>query len=106
METIIIFWLASINFVLCFVLSSYRSMAAATFEVIWLEGLLVELGASVSRHVTLYCDRKGAIQIASNPIYHERTKHIEIDCYFVREKIKEGLTQTEHIGTKEQLADL
>ncbi|XP_018633968.1 uncharacterized mitochondrial protein AtMg00810-like [Nicotiana tomentosiformis] len=63
--------------------AEYRSMAAVAAEVTWLSGLLDELGISISKPIQLFCDNKAAIQIAENPIFHERTKHIEIDCHFV-----------------------
>ncbi|XP_015166313.1 uncharacterized mitochondrial protein AtMg00810-like [Solanum tuberosum] len=62
--------------------AEYRSMAAVTAEIIWLTGLLRDLGVVLSSPVGLFCDNKAALQIANNPIFHERTKHIEIDCYF------------------------
>ena len=86
--------------------AEYRSMAAAVSEIIWLVGILKELNVNIETPVKLHCDNKAAIQISANPIFHERTKHIEIDCHFVREKIKNGLIQTEYVNTKEQLADL
>lgn len=81
-------------------------MATAMVELVWLQGLLQELGAQIELPMELYCDNKAALQIAFNPIYHERTKHIEIDCHFIREKIQEGLVKTEYIASKEQLADI
>ena len=56
--------------------------------------------------INLHCDSKASIQIAENPIFHERTKHIDINCHFVREKLQQGLIKTHHIGTREQPADL
>jgi len=81
-------------------------MANAVAEVVWLVGLYKELKVELELPVKLFCDSKAALQIAANPIYHERTKHIEIDCHFIREKIQEGLIQTDHVPSKMQLADI
>ncbi|XP_016512829.1 putative mitochondrial protein AtMg00810 isoform X1 [Nicotiana tabacum] len=86
--------------------SEFRNMAATVAEVTWLVGLFGELGIAVTNPVQLFYDSKAAIQIATHPIFHERTKHFDIDCHFVREKIQSGQIQTQHIGTKEQPADL
>nr|XP_033512826.1 uncharacterized mitochondrial protein AtMg00810-like isoform X1 [Nicotiana tomentosiformis] len=86
--------------------SEFRSMAATVAEVTWLVGLFGELGIGVNTPVQLFCDSKAAIQIAAHPIFHERTKYFDIDCLFVREKIEGDQIQTQHIGTKEQPADL
>ena len=56
--------------------------------------------------VRMISDSKAAIQIVVDPIFHERTKHFDIDCHFVREKICQGMLKTEHINTKDQLADV
>lgn len=86
--------------------AEYKGMATAVSEIIWLTGLLKELNINIDIPVKLHCDGKAAIQISANPIFHERTKHIELDCHIVREKIKDGLVHAEHTNTKEQLADL
>lgn len=86
--------------------AEYRSLAAEAAEVTWLVGLLQELDIEIHQPIDIYCDSKAALQIAANPIFHERTKHIHIDCHFVREKIKNGLLPPHHISTKLQLADL
>lgn len=86
--------------------AKYRSLAAAAAEIIQVLGLLKELQISIHVPVTLYCDSKAALQIAANPIFYEWTKHIKIDCHFVREKIKACLISPQHISTNLQLANL
>ena len=67
--------------------AEFRSMASVVAEVTWLIGLYKEMGINIEVPICLYCDSKAAIQIAANSIFHERTKHIDIDCHFVRDKI-------------------
>nr|KYP55800.1 Retrovirus-related Pol polyprotein from transposon TNT 1-94 [Cajanus cajan] len=62
-------------------------MASATCELIWLKQLLKELRFGKVTQMTLICDNQAALHIASNPVFHKRTKHIDINCHFIREKI-------------------
>lgn len=81
--------------------SEYHSMALATREIKWLRRLLRDLGAKQTRPSKLFCDSKSAIYIAANPVFHERTKHIESNCHQVRDAIEEGLLETIHVRTTE-----
>lgn len=87
--------------------AEYRAMAAATSEINWLRLLLQELGFNSNNRATqLFCDNQAAIQIASNLVFHERTKHIEVDCHFIREKILNKIIETPYIRSSDQLADI
>lgn len=86
--------------------AEYRSLATTVAELIWLYGLLTKVDTKPQLPINIYSDSKAAIQIAANPVYHERTKHIEIDCHFVRERIQQGLVITKYIATTYQSADI
>ncbi|XP_019196175.1 PREDICTED: uncharacterized protein LOC109190179 [Ipomoea nil] len=77
--------------------AEYRAMALATCELMWLKHLLQELQCGKVAQMTWICDNQAALHIASNPIYHERTKHIEVDCHFIREKIVSGCIKTNFV---------
>jgi hypothetical protein len=65
-------------------------MAHTATELIWLQYFLHESGFSASNPIPLSCDNQATIHIASNLVFHERTKHIEVDCHYVRDKILDG----------------
>ena len=65
-------------------------MALAACELTWLKHFMIELGIDVSAPMEMFCDNQAAIHIAANPVFHERTKHIEVDCHFIRDKVTSG----------------
>ena len=86
--------------------AEYRALAATVCEIQWLTFLLKDIHTASPLPVSLYCDNNSAIHIAQNPSFHERTKHIELDCHLVREKLHTGLIHLLPISTKLQLADI
>nr|KYP74427.1 Copia protein [Cajanus cajan] len=81
-------------------------MAAAASEVTWLQQLLKQLQIGDTQGNKLICDNETALYIASNPVFHERTKHIEIDCHFIREKVLSREITTEFVHSSDQLVDV
>jgi hypothetical protein len=86
--------------------SEYKALANASVQLIWIQSLLRELRVSLPRAPFLYCDNIGATYLTSNPIYHARTKHIEIDYHFVLDQVADKYLKVKFISGKDQLADV
>jgi histone deacetylase 1/2 len=71
--------------------AEYKSLANATAEIMWVQTLLDELGVSQSKAAVLWCDNIGATYLSANPVFYARTKHIEVDYHFVRERVARKL---------------
>ena len=84
----------------------YRAMASTCCEITWLFYLLEDFRIQHTKATLMYCDNKAALHIATNPVFHEHTKHIEVDCHLIREKIQVGMIKTSHVRTDLQLADI
>ena len=67
--------------------AEYKAVADATAEIIWVQSLLRELRVPSVHSPVLWCDNIGATYLSSNPVFHARTKHIEVDYHFVRERV-------------------
>nr|GEU79068.1 hypothetical protein [Tanacetum cinerariifolium] len=87
-------------------LTEYRNMATTTCKLLWLSFLLKDLHIPVKLLITLFCDNKFAQQIAANPCFHERAKHMDIDSHLTRDKVHDGFLQTAFIPSYLQLADI
>ena len=81
-------------------------MSLACSKIIWLRGSLAELDFSETDPTPLHADNTSAIQITANPVYHERTKHIEVDCYSIREAFEARVITLPHISTDLQIDDI
>ena len=84
--------------------SEYKAVANAIAELMWMQTLLKELNVKSPRAARLWCDDLRAKYLSSNPVFHARTKHIEVDFHFVRENLKRQL-EIEYVLTGDQIAD-
>jgi len=86
--------------------AEYKALADGTAEVIWLQYLLTDLQIPTASAPIIWCDNLGATYLSANPVFHARTKHIEIDYHFVRDRVAKKEIQIRFISSRDQLADV
>jgi hypothetical protein len=86
--------------------AEYRAVAHAVAECCWLRQLLLELHVPIASATIVYCDNVSAVYMTANPVHHRRTKHIEIDIHFVREKVALGQVRVLHVPASHQFTDI
>lgn len=85
--------------------AEYRAMSQGLSEILWIRGLLLELKILRQGPLNLWCDNKSAICIANNPVQHDRIEHVEIDRFFIKEKLDSGIIKITHVSSGQQVAD-
>nr|GFC31219.1 putative copia-type protein [Tanacetum cinerariifolium] len=86
--------------------AEFRGIARGLAEALWIRKLLSEIGYHSTQTSKIMCDNKAAIQISKNPVQHDRTKHIEVDRHFIKEKLENGIIELLFVRSKDQLADI
>ncbi|KAH9770188.1 reverse transcriptase Ty1/copia-type domain-containing protein [Citrus sinensis] len=86
--------------------SEYQALAMAASEVFWLKSLLTEISISLVSTPVIWCDNQSAAALASNPKFHSRTKHIELDVHFLREKVANKSFQVSYVPSSDNSADI
>eukprot|EP00253_Pinus_taeda_P014525 PITA_14525 len=86
--------------------AEYMAARIATCEAIWLRKLLVSLFMHKMDATKIYCDNQSCIKLSENPVFHDRAKHIDIRCHFIRDCVQRGAVQLQYVPTDEQVADI
>lgn len=86
--------------------AEYRSLAHVTAEITWIRLLLTELGVTLPSKDLVWCDSSATIAVANNPVMHSKFKHVELDLFFVREKVVDGSLLVGHVSGQDQVADM
>ena len=84
----------------------FHGMTKGLCELMWLRGLMEEIGYSSRPTIRLFCDNKVAIQIAQNLVQHDKTKHVETDQHFIKEKLEAKIVQFTFVKSEDQLANI
>jgi hypothetical protein len=86
--------------------AEYKALVDGTVEVIWLQYLLTDLQVPSVSAPTIWCDNLGATYLSVNPIFHARTKHVEVDYHFVCDRVAKKKIQIRFVPSWDQLADV
>jgi hypothetical protein len=85
--------------------AEYRATSQGLSEMLWVRNLLLELKVLRKGPLNLWCDNKSAINIANNPVQHDQTKHVEINRFFIKEKLDDVIIRINHVTSSEQIVD-
>eukprot|EP00253_Pinus_taeda_P016630 PITA_16630 len=86
--------------------AEYMAANLASCEAIWLRKMLFGLFGQPLRPSVIYCDNQSCIKLTENPVFHDKSKHIEIKYHFIRDYVQKGAVKLEYIPTDEQVADI
>lgn len=86
--------------------TEYRALATTVSEVLWITYVFRDFQIKIPQPIVLYCDNLVVIHMVKNPMHHERTKHIDIDCHFVRDHYAKGLIKPVYIKSKDHVANM
>ena len=86
--------------------AEYRGTTVAACEAVWLKSILKNLGVSLTNPIRIFCDNMRNIYLARNPVFHARTKHIEVHYHLIRERVQAGEIDLQHISTNVQVVDI
>ena len=81
-------------------------MSKGIDEVMWIRNISDELQISYIQPIDIRCDNESAISIAHDPVYHDRMKHVNIDGFYIRDHLEQGILKTDHVSSEEQRADI
>ena len=86
--------------------AEFRAMSKGINEAMWIKHLLEELRIPYTKPIVIHCDNKSAINLAHDPVDHDRMKHVNIDRFYIQEHLEQGVLKTEHVSSEEQCADI
>jgi hypothetical protein len=86
--------------------AEFRGMAHGVCELLWIKNVMKDLGFKFQKPMDLHCDNTAAIEIAHNPVQHDRTKHVEVDRHFIKENLDRKIIRFPFVSSEEQLADI
>lgn len=85
--------------------TEYRALASTVSELLWITYVMRDFNINIPGPITFYCDNLSTIHMVENPVHHERTKHRDIDCHFVRDHFAKGFFKSTYVNSKDQIAD-
>jgi len=98
--------LAWIRQLLCDIEVEYRTLMIAAAKLAWIHQLLCDIHIPLHIPPIIHCDNLSTISLASNPVFHSRMKHLQIDYHFVRERVIKGDLLVQHVSSTDQFADI